>query len=60
MVVHTVVDNAATLNLIAGMFVNALIETGKQSVNAVAKDAVVKANDKIYIFVFEGIEKIII
>ena len=55
--VHAVVDNAAPLNLIAGIFVNALIETGSQSVNAVPKDAIVKANDKTYIFVFEGIEK---
>ena len=56
-VVHAVVNNAAPLNLIAGMYVSALIETGKQLVMAVPKDAIVKANDKSYIFVFEGIEK---
>ncbi len=56
-VVHTIINNAAPLNLIAGMYVSALIETGKQLVSAVPKDAIVKANDKSYIFVFEGIEK---
>lgn len=56
-VVHAVVNNAAPLNLIAGMYVSALIETGKQLVQAVPKDAIVKANDKSYIFVFEGMEK---
>jgi cobalt-zinc-cadmium efflux system membrane fusion protein len=56
-VVHAVVNNAAPLNLIAGMYVSALIETGKQLVMAVPKDAIVKANDKSYIFVFEGTEK---
>ena len=56
-VVHAVINNAAPLNLIAGMYVSALIETGKQLVSAVPKDAIVKANDKSYIFVFEGIEK---
>ena len=57
-VVHAVINNAAPLNLIAGMYVSALIETGKQMVSAVPKDAIVKANDKSYIFVFEGIEKV--
>lgn len=53
-VVHAVVNNAAPLNLIAGMYVSVLIETGKQLVSVVPKDAIVKANDKSYIFVFEG------
>mgnify|MGYP001119045902 CR=1 FL=1 len=56
-VVHAVVNNVAPLNLIAGQYVSALIETGKQLVQAVPKDAIVKANDKSYIFIFEGIEK---
>ncbi len=56
-VVHAVLNNVAPLNLIAGMYVSALIETGKQLVSAVPKDAIVKANDKSYIFVFEGTEK---
>ena len=56
-VVHAVVNNVAHLNLIAGQYVSALIETGKQLVSAVPKDAIVKANDKSYIFLFEGIEK---
>ena len=34
-----------------------MIETAKQSVSAVPKDAIVKAADKTYIFVFEGTEK---
>ena len=56
-VVHAVLNNVAPLNLIAGMYVSALIETGKQLVSAVPKDAIVKANDKSYIFIFEGTEK---
>lgn len=55
-VVHTVLRNAASLNLIAGQYVMALIQTGKQLVAAVPKDAIVKANDKSYIFILEGIE----
>jgi cobalt-zinc-cadmium efflux system membrane fusion protein len=55
--VHAKINNVAPLNLIAGQYVTALIETGKQTVQAVPKDAIVKANDKTYIFVFEGIEK---
>lgn len=55
--VHAKVANIAPLNLIAGQYVSALIETGKQSVNTVPKDAIVKANDKTYIFVLEGTEK---
>jgi cobalt-zinc-cadmium efflux system membrane fusion protein len=57
-VVHAVLNNVAPLNLIAGQYVSGLIETGKQLVSAVPKDAIVKANDKSYIFVFEGIEKV--
>lgn len=55
--VHAKINNVAPLNLIAGQYVTALIETGKQSVNTVPKDAIVKANDKTYIFVFEGTEQ---
>lgn len=57
-VVHAIINNAAPLNLIAGMYVSALIERGKQLVSAVPKEAIVKANDKSYIFVFEGTEKV--
>ncbi len=56
-IVHAVLNNVAPLNLIAGMYVSGLIETGKQLVPAVPKDAIVNANDKSYIFVFETIEK---
>jgi cobalt-zinc-cadmium efflux system membrane fusion protein len=56
-IVHAVLNNVVPLNLIAGQYVTGLIETGKQLVSAVPKDAIVKANDKSYIFVFEGIEK---
>lgn len=55
--VHAKVNNIAPLNLIAGQYVTALIETGKHAADAVPKDAIVKANDKSYIFVFEGTEK---
>ncbi|NCI47417.1 efflux RND transporter periplasmic adaptor subunit [Sediminibacterium soli] len=55
--VHARVDNIAPLHLIAGQYVTALIETGKQLVQAVPRDAIVKANDKTYIFVLEGMEK---
>lgn len=55
--VHAVLNNATSLNLIAGQYVTGLIETGKQLVPAVSKDALVKANDKSYIFIFEGTEK---
>lgn len=55
--VHTVIQNVAPLNLISGMYVSALIETGKDMVNAVPKEAVVKINDKAYIFILEGTKK---
>lgn len=55
-ILHAKINNAAPLNLIAGQYVTALIATGKQAVQAVPKDAIVKANDKTYIFVFEGTE----
>ncbi len=56
-IVHAVLNNVAPLNLIAGMYVSGLIETGKQLVSAVPKDAIVKANDKIYIFIYLGSEQ---
>lgn len=55
-VVHAIVNNVAPLNLIGGMYVSALIETGKAMVPAVPKDAIVKVVDKSYIFVLEGTE----
>ena len=56
-VVHAVLNNVASLNLIPGMYVSALIETGKQLVSALPNEAIVKANDKQYIFVLEEIKK---
>ncbi len=56
-IVHAVIENVASLNLIQGMYVSALIEVGKQTVSAVPKDAIVKANDKQYIFVLEEIKQ---
>jgi cobalt-zinc-cadmium efflux system membrane fusion protein len=50
-IVHTILNNVASFNLIPGMYVSALIETGKQLVSALPNDAIVKANDKQYIFV---------
>jgi cobalt-zinc-cadmium efflux system membrane fusion protein len=55
--VYAVIHDTGSLNLIAGQYVASLIETGKQLVNAVPKDAIVRANDKSYIFVLEGTEK---
>lgn len=55
--VYAKINNVISLNLIPGQYVTALIETAKQSVSAVPKDAIVKAADKTYIFVFEGTEK---
>lgn len=56
-VVHVVLNNVASLNLIPGMYVSALIETGKQLVTALPNDAIIKANDKQYIFILEEIKK---
>ncbi len=53
---HATVNNVAKLSLVAGQYVNALIETARQVVPAVPEDAIVKANDKTYIYVFEGTE----
>jgi len=56
-VVHAVMNNIASLNLIPGMYVSALIETGKQLVSALPNDAIVKAHDKQYIFVLSKEDK---
>jgi cobalt-zinc-cadmium efflux system membrane fusion protein len=56
-IIHAVVNNVASLNLLEGMYVSALIETGKNMVSVVPKDAIVKVVDKSYIFVLEGTEK---
>ena len=56
-IVHSALNNDAPLNLIAGQYVSALIETGQQAASAVPKEAIVRANDKSYVFVFAGIEK---
>jgi cobalt-zinc-cadmium efflux system membrane fusion protein len=55
-VVHAVM-NIASLSLIPGMYVSALIETGKQFVSALPIDAIVKSNDKQYIFVLSKEDK---
>lgn len=56
-IVHAIINNATALNLLAGMYVSALIEVGKQVVPTVPKDAIVKAKDKQYIFVLEEIKE---
>ncbi len=56
-IVHGILNNVAPLNLIPGMYVSALIETGQQLVPSLPNDAIVKANDKQYIFVLEEITK---
>jgi len=41
-------------NLLPGMYLTALIETGGAQVNALPDDAIIDFDDKKYIFVFEG------
>jgi membrane fusion protein, heavy metal efflux system len=48
--VHADIDNKAA-GLISGMYVNALIDVGKNEVNALPLDAVVKAEGKEFIFI---------
>ncbi len=43
--------------LISGMYVNALINVGSSAVDALPQEAVIKADGREYIFVFEGEEK---
>lgn len=50
-VVHAVIDNAAGMNLIPGMYVTALISTGNKMVPSVPTGAVVRAEGRQFIFV---------
>jgi len=50
--VHTEITNSGQ-NLIPGMYVNALIDVGTHSVQALPVDAVIKAEGREYIFVLE-------
>ena len=48
----------ALLSLIPGIYVSTLIEIGQQVVSPVPNDAIVKANDKQYIFVLKEIKQV--
>lgn len=50
-IVHAVIDNAKNTNLIPGMYVTALINTGSKLTTALPVDAVVRSEGKQYIFV---------
>ena len=52
-VVHALVNSDATSNLIDGMYVTALIESGKEKVPAVPRDAIVKVAERSFIFVLK-------
>ncbi|MDR2868081.1 MAG: efflux RND transporter periplasmic adaptor subunit [Bacteroidales bacterium] len=49
-IVHVKITNPNNLNLIPGMYVSALISTGKQKTAAVPNDAIVSSEGKKYIF----------
>lgn len=50
-VVHAVIDNAAGKNLIPGMYVTALINTGNELAPSLPVEAIVRSEGKQYIFV---------
>lgn len=54
--VHADIDNEKH-TLISGMYVNALINVGSNLVNALPQEAVIKAEGREFIFIFEGEEK---
>jgi cobalt-zinc-cadmium efflux system membrane fusion protein len=55
-VVHATVQNKSGLKLIPGMYVTALINTGKQKTPAVPNDALVSMEGKKYLFLLEDEE----
>jgi membrane fusion protein, heavy metal efflux system len=54
--VHADIDNEKH-TLISGMYVNALIDVGSNAVFALPQEAVIKAEGREFIFVFEGEKK---
>lgn len=54
--VHADIENEKQ-QLIPGMYVNALIDVGANTVNALPVDAVVKAEGREFIFILEGVEE---
>lgn len=54
--IHANIINKENINLIPGMYVTALINTGRQKTEAVPNDAIVSLDGKKYIFVLEGEE----
>ncbi|MHA4896078.1 efflux RND transporter periplasmic adaptor subunit [Pedobacter sp. PWIIR3] len=56
-IVHAVIDNAASKNLIPGMYVTALISTGSKMMPSLPVEAIVSAEGKQYIFAVSGENK---
>jgi cobalt-zinc-cadmium efflux system membrane fusion protein len=54
--VHAEIKDNEKHRLIAGMFVNALIDVGEQKVSAVPVDAIIKSDGKNFIFISKGKE----
>lgn len=54
--VHANIINKENVNLIPGMYVTALVNTGKQKTDAVPNDAIISLDGKKYIFVLTGEE----
>lgn len=55
--VHAEIKGNEKHGLIAGMFVNALIDVGEQKVSAAPMDAIIKSDGKEYIFITKSDEK---
>lgn len=56
-IVHAVIDNVQKKNLIPGMYVTALINTGNKPMPTLPIDAVIRFEGKEYIFLVTGEEK---
>ncbi len=54
--VHADIPNEKQ-QLISGMYVNALIDVGRNTVNALPSDAIVKAEGREFIFILEGVHE---
>lgn len=56
-IVHAIINNAQSKNLIPGMYVTALISTGSQLTPAVPSDAVIREQGKSFIYVADSEKK---
>ncbi|KAA8483810.1 cobalt-zinc-cadmium efflux system membrane fusion protein [Arcticibacter tournemirensis] len=56
-IAHAVIENAAKSNLIQGMYVSALIETGSHTTPAVPTESIVRSGGKEYIYYLKKVEK---